>query len=278
MPVKFDDIGKAASEQLNDDYQTSGYVLKTKHKAFYGKAELSTQVDVFPGSDSKAVATPSKLTWKWPNPFGVKQAFIDKLELDKGGKFKLEASSGEVHPGLKLECKSDLADLNKVLAGFTYTGIKNAQVKFETKALNPADFSGEATYEKDLLTFGLKVNSSILKGGAPDMGVRVNGFVGCGVCVASLVAKEKFKALNASVYYKASADLKCAATYTQGGSDSGKYVVGVHYKNFVKAKLTQDQTLSWSVKHTEKGITMIGGASYNLKSSKTTGGLQVSIA
>merc|ERR1711920_792431 len=163
-----------------------------KQKTSYANSELSTQIDLFPGNDPKAVATPTKLTWKWPNPFGFKQAFIDKLEVDKGGKFKLEASSGEVHPGLKLECKSDLADINKVVAGLTYTGIKNAQVKFETKASKPMDFTGEVTYTKDKATVGMKLNSSILKGGTPDLGVRLL----TGPFFCSLVTKDKFKSLT----------------------------------------------------------------------------------
>merc|ERR1711972_853649 len=178
--------------------QTQGYVLKAKQKTSYGGAVLSTQVDLFSGKDPKAVATPAKLTWKWPTPFGIKQANIDKLEVDKGGKFKLEASSTEVHPGLKLDCKSDLADVNKVMAGFTYTGLKNAQVKFECKALKPQDFTGEATYTKDIATLGLKMNSTILNGGAPDVGLRVLS----GPFFCALVSKDKFKAYNASASYK----------------------------------------------------------------------------
>jgi len=275
MPVKFDDIGKVAAEQLNDDYQTSGYQLKAKQKTSYANSELSTQIDLFPGKDPKAVATPAKLTWKWPNPFGFKQAFVDKLELDKSGKFKLEASSTEVHPGLKLEFKSDLADINKVTAGCVYTGIPNAQVKFETKAVNPMDFVSEATYTKDTATFGVKLDGKILKGGTPDFGVRVLR----GPLFGSLVTKDKFKAFTAHVLYKANEDYKCAATYTAGGSDDGKWTAGINYKGIGKAKINQDQTFSFSMKHVvSKGFTLLGGASYSLKNSSTTCGLQLSIA
>lgn len=277
MPVKFDDIGKVAAEQLNDDYQVSGYVLKAKQKTSYGGTELSTQVDLVPSGDAKASnsATPAKLTWKWPNPLGFKHASIDKLEMDKGGNFKLEATSSEVSPGLKLEGKSDLKSLNKATAGFTYTGVKNAQVKFETKALKPADFTGEATYQKDAVTVGMKMNSSILKGGTPDVGFRWLS----GPMFGALVTKEKFTVFNASVFYKANDDFKCAATYTHGGGDNGKYTVGVNYKGLVKAKVNQDQLISCSVKHAvSKGFTLIGGVSYGLKKHKTTCGLQLSIA
>jgi hypothetical protein len=274
MPVKFDDLSKVATEVINDDYQTSGYVLKAKQMTSYGGTVLSTQVDLFPSKDAKAVATPSKLTWKWPTPFGVKQAFIDKLEVDKGGKFKLEASSSEVHPGLKLECKSDLADLSKVMTGLTYTGLKNAQVKFECKALKPQDFTGEATYTKDIATFGVKLNSKVLNGGVPDFGVRVLS----GPFFCSLIAKDTFKAFNASAFYKPCAAFKCAATYTHGGGDNGKFTVGVNYKGMAKVKINQDQTVSCSVKHSvSKGFTLIGGSSYNVKKGDTSCGLQLSI-
>jgi len=274
MPVKFDDISKVATEVCNDDYQTSGYQLKAKQKASYGGCVLSTQVDLFPGKDPKAVATPSKLTWKWPNPFGFKQASIDKLEVDKAGKFKLEASSIEVHPGLKLECKSDLADLNKVTAGFTYTGIQNAQVKFETKAINPADFTAEATFTKDIATVGLKMDSKILKGGTPDLGVRV--FSGPFFC--SFFAKDKFQAYNAHLFYKANQDLKCAAMYTHGGKENGNFTFGVDYKGKGKVKVNQDQTVSLSLKHSvSKGFTLLGGVAYGLKKGNASCGLQLSI-
>merc|ERR1712194_853813 len=89
MPVKFDDLSKVASSVLNDDYQTSGHVFKGKHLTSYKGAVLSTQVDFF---GDKGVATPAKLAWKLPSPFGLKGVTVDKLEMDKGGKFKLEAS------------------------------------------------------------------------------------------------------------------------------------------------------------------------------------------
>jgi len=270
MPVKFDDVPKVATELIKDDYHTSGLVLKTKQKTSYGGTVLSSQVDLF----SDACATPAKLTWKWPTPFGVKQAFIDKLEVDKAGKFKLEASSSELHPGLKLEVKSDLQDISKIATGFTYTGLKNAQVKFECKALSPQDFTGEATYTKDIATFGFKLNSSILNGGAPDFGIRLLS----GPFFGALLATDKLKTYNASVFYKVNADVKCAATYQHGGKANGAFTVGLGYKGIGKVKIDQNQTVSCSVKHSvSKGFVLLGGASYNAKKGDTNCGLQLSI-
>lgn len=274
MPVKFDDISKVSADLIKEDFHTSGLVLKTKQKTSYASTVLSSQVDLFSGSDAKACATPAKLTWKWPAPMGVKSVSIDKLELDKAGKFKLEASTSEVYPGLKMELKSDLADMAKIVTGFTYTGLKNAQVKFECKALNPQDFTKEVTYTKDIATFGVKFNSSILQGGTPDFGVRVLS----GPFFGSLFAKDKFSTFNAHVFYKANADVKCAATYQHGGKDNGAFTLGVGYKGIGKVKIDQKQTVSCSVKHSvSKGFTLLGGASYSLSKGNTSCGLQLSI-
>jgi len=270
MPVKFDDIPKVASGLIKDDYPTSGMVLKTKQKTTYGGTVLSSQVDLF----SKDCATPSKLTWKWPTPFGVKQIGIDKLEVDKAGKFKLEGSTSEVYPGLKMELKSDLADMNKIVTGFTYTGLKDCQVKFECKALNPQDFTKEVTYTKDIATFGVKLDSSILKGGTPDVGVRLAK----GPFFGSVLAKEGFSTFNAHAHYKVNADFNCAATYQHGGKGNGAFTVGVAYKGIGKVKFDQSQTITCSAKTTvSKGFTLLGGASYGLKKGDTKFGLEVSI-
>lgn len=270
MPVKFDDLPKVATELLNDDYQTNGYVMKAKQKTSYGGTVFSSQVDLFQG---KECATPAKLTWKWPSPLGFEKVCIDKLELDKGGKFKLEASSDKMHPGLKVECKHNLVDMNQIVVGATYTGLKDAQVKFECKALKPQDFTAEATYTKGIATGGLKLTSAILAGGAPDMGVRLLS----GPFFCSLLAKEKFSVYNASAHYKANPDFKVAGTFQMGGKASGNFTVGLAYKGLAKVKVTQDQTISASLKTSvAKGFTVLGGMSYNAKKGQTYG-LQLSI-
>merc|ERR1712187_832461 len=118
-------------------------------------------------------ATPAKLAWKVPAPLGITHFSVDKLEMDKGGKFKLEASTGKLYPGLKVECRSDLADVNKIMVGHTYTGLKNAQLKLEHKLTKPQDFTGEVTYSAGIATCGMKFTSAVLAGGIPDFGVRL---------------------------------------------------------------------------------------------------------
>merc|ERR1711920_639181 len=115
------------------------------------------------------------------------------------------------------EMKSDLADISKVTTGFTYTDYKETQVKFECKATNPQDFTLETTYAKDKAIIGVKLDSSILKGGAPDFGARYQS----GPLFCALTAKEAFKAYSASVSYNANADFKLAGTYQHGGKASG---------------------------------------------------------
>merc|ERR1712241_161437 len=92
-----------------------------------------------------------------------------------------------------------------------------------------------ATYTKDIATFGLKLNSSILKGGAPDFGVRVLS----GPFFCALLAKDAFKTYDASVFYKANADFKCAATYQHGGKANGAFTLGLAYKALAKSRLTK---------------------------------------
>jgi len=269
MAIKFDDISKVATSVHKDDFHTAGLQLKTKLKTSYQNSVLSTQVDLF---DEKA-ATPAKLTFVWPKPLGFKKAFIDKLEVDKAGKFKLEASSADVYPGLMLEAKSDLTSVNKV--GFTYTDYQETRVQFECEATDPKDFTCETTYKKDKATFGLKLNSSILKGGLPDAGVRFQS----GPFFCALLATGSFKAYNASLFYKQSDAVKGAVTYQHGGKANGSFTVGVAYKDFAKVKVDQSQTVACSYKHTlSKGFTVLGGLSYNLPKADAKWGVQLSIA
>jgi len=266
MPVKFDDISKVATVLLNDDYQCANCVLKTKQKTNYGGTVLSTQVDLFQGKDC---ATPTKITWKWPSPLGFANVSIDKLEVDKGGKFKLEASSDKLYPKLKVECKSDLVDINKIMAGLTYTGVQNAQLKLDIKAMKPQDFTGEATFTQGIVTYGLKTS-----GGMPELGMRVVQ----GPLFVSLLAKEKFSAYTAHVHYVANPDFKCGATYQHGGKGGGNSAVAVSYKGFGKVKIAQDHTLSYSVKNdVAKGFSVISGFSFNRLTGKTSWGAQLSI-
>jgi len=276
-PVKFDDIPQVANQVLKDDYQSSGYVLKAKQKTTWGGAVLSQQVDLF--AEDKC-STPAKLTWKVPKPFGCDIVTVDKLEMDKGGKFKFEASSAskKLPPGLKLECKSDLKDKSKIVAGCTYTGLKDAQIKFECKAFKPKDFTGEVMYEKSGVTGGVKFTGAVLSGGLPDVGLRVlkgNGFF-------ALQAKEKLRSFDVAAHYKVCPDVRCAASYKYEVADPKKanLQLAVAYKNLYKLSLSQDKSIRASAKYdVAKGFSLLGGVQYKHggKGNPLSYGLQVSV-
>jgi len=273
-PVKFDDLHQTANEVLSDDFQTSGFVFKAKQKNSFDGAVLTSQVDFFPAKES--CQTPARLTWKLPAPLGFSAVCVDKLEMDKAGKFKLEASTDKVYPDLKFECKSDLADISKITAGLTYTGLKDTQLNFETKAMKPQDFNCDLTGTQGMATFGVKCTAATLTS------TEVCARVSHGALFASLSAKEQLSVFTARTFYKVSNDLKCAANYNHCGKQSGTFTVGVHYQansdTSVKAKVQQDQSLSCTVKHVlSKGFTLLGGGKYDTKKGDFTYGLQLSI-
>jgi len=258
---------------LNDDYQVSGYQFKAKQKTSWDSAVVTSTVDLF-GKD--AVKTPAKLTWKLPSPLGFNGVCIDKLEMDKGGKFKLEASSDKVYPKLKVECKSDLADLNKVTVGCTYSGIKDTLAKFETKLTKPYDFVCDVTHSFGMATCGLKFGmANITK---PDIGLRLQS----GKYFCSLVAKDKLGTVAAHASYAASKELKCAATCDLLGKKQGSFTAGIAYDLMkttkLKLKVNQDMGISCGVKHeVTKGFTVLAGAMFDSKKNDHTCGLQLSI-
>jgi hypothetical protein len=274
-PAKFDDFPKVAADMLNDDYQTSGYKLKAKQKTNFDGAVITTDVELFP--DKADTMTPAKLTWKLPSPFGLGVVVVDKLEVDKAGKMKLEMSSDKAYPGLKVDAKSDLVDVSKISAGATFTGVKDTQIKFETIAMNPADFSCEATRSQGPgLTFGLKCTAATLT--APDLGVRYQQ----GPLFCSLLAKETFSVYTAHLHYKASEDLKLAATYEHGGKKNGAFTAGLLYQaakgTAVKSKFQHDGSIHLGVKREmSKGFNVLCGCKIDTKASQHTYGLQLSI-
>eukprot|EP00933_Yihiella_yeosuensis_P035380 TRINITY_DN288_c0_g3_i1.p1 TRINITY_DN288_c0_g3~~TRINITY_DN288_c0_g3_i1.p1 ORF type:complete len:294 (+),score=75.67 TRINITY_DN288_c0_g3_i1:57-884(+) len=272
-PVKFDDLPKTSNEVLSDDYFTAGYQLKAKQKTSFDGAVLSSQVDLFPKGES--VVTPAKLTWKLPKPLGCSFFAIDKLEMDKSGGLKLEASTEKAYPKLKFDCKSDLKDASKIFAGLTYTGLADTQLKFETKPLAPQDFTAEVTRAQGPATIGLKYSAA---SGSPDVGVR---FVQ-GPFFASVLAKGGFKTFAVNGFYKASSDLKCACSYQHGGKTTGNFAVGVSYDvkkgTTIKAKVQQDQSVTVNVKHAvTKGFTVVGGGKYDTAKGSFGYGVQLSI-
>mmetsp|Transcript_28916 Transcript_28916/g.86020 ORF Transcript_28916/g.86020 Transcript_28916/m.86020 type:complete len:196 (-) Transcript_28916:242-829(-) len=194
--------------------------------------------------------------------------------MDKAGKFKLETSTDKAYPGLKLECKSDLASTSKVSAGFAYTGMADTLVKCETKVTKPEDFSLEVTRAAGIATFGVKAGMQNIS--CPDLGVRLLS----GPYFCSLYAKERMSAFTAHLFYRATPELKiaCSGDY---GKKTG-FTFGLAYDvvkgTKLKVKVQQDESISCSVKHdVAKGFTVLAGGRYDPKKQAYSTGLQLSI-
>jgi hypothetical protein len=275
-PVKFDDLSKTAKDVLDNDYQTSGYQFKAKQNASWNSTVATTTVDLF-GKD--AIQTPAKLSFKVPNIFGIGGLTVDKLELDKAGKAKLEASAKKeshgVH-GLVLEAKSDLKSVNALNCGFTFTGLADTQIKADAPLSKPDGFSLEATRSVPFGILGLKCGMANLS--APDVGFRFAS----GPLFGSLLATKKLSCFTVHAFYKASDDIKVAASCTQDKSGKGTGAsAGVEYKvskdTTAKAKVQHDRTVSASVKHNvQRGFTLNAGGKYSAD-GKLSYGLSLSI-
>lgn len=278
-PVKFDDIPKVSKSILDDDYQVSGYQFNAKQKTSFDDAVSTLTVDVLPG---EKMMTPAKISFKFPKPLGIMGSPIDKLEMDKSGKFKLEVSMDKkMHKvdDLLLDAKTDMVNLAKATTGLTYTAIKDTSIKFETKPAKPMDFTFEATRSIGNAVVGMKCAGLA----PPDLGVRILS----GPYFASLLAKENLSVFTANLFYKVDDNLKVACTYQQGGKNTGVCSAGLAYQlaksTSFKAKITQDTkkdlkglVLSTSVKHqVVKGMTLISGCKY--ADGKPSYGLKLSI-
>jgi len=273
-PVKFGDIAKVATETLDDDHQVSGIQFKNKSKTSYNGAVVTTTVDVNP--DEK-VQTPSKLSWKFPSVFGIGGLSVDKLEMDKGGKLKCEASCDKSLHGvkdLKVDLKSDLVSLDKVTVGATFTGIADTLVLCDAPALKPDAFNLELMRSFGPLTAGVKLGMATVA--APDIGCRYTA----GPIFAALLATKKLSVFTAYGGYKVSDDLKLACFYEQ--SAKGNAGFGAEYKvnkeASVKAKVLQNQDICATLKYgLSKGFTVLLGMKFNVGSGYQGWGLQVSL-
>lgn len=284
-PAKFDDLCKPAKDVLTDDYQEKGYAFKAKAKTSFeglgnliGDADgksggvLTTAIDLNLAAAGGG-ATPAKLTWKFPKPLGYAGIAFDKLEMDKAGKMKLEASVDKGLHGvgdLKVECKSGLDNLGSLLVGCTYTGVANALIKAECKAMDPSDYTAEAAYA---VGGGASVSCKSTKASVLDVGARYAS----GPITASATSAAAFSAFTFHGFYKVSDDIKLAATYNFGGKTTGAFAAGLGYTaapgTFVKGKLTgvngADLAVSTSVKRElAKGASVTCGAKMPIDGNK----------
>eukprot|EP00929_Paragymnodinium_shiwhaense_P014115 TRINITY_DN121_c0_g1_i1.p1 TRINITY_DN121_c0_g1~~TRINITY_DN121_c0_g1_i1.p1 ORF type:complete len:277 (-),score=94.39 TRINITY_DN121_c0_g1_i1:165-995(-) len=273
-PVGFGDLAKTAKDILDNDFQTSGYQFKAKQKTSVNSAVVTTAVDLWP---KEGVQTPGKLTWKIPNPVGVMGFSIDKLEMDKDGKFKLETSLDKtMHKvdGLKIDVKSDLASIDTVKTCLTFTGLADKRFQLEAPLTTPETFTLEGTGSFGAATIGVKLTKDTVQ--KPDIGAR---FVS-GPFFAAVLATKKLSTFSAFASYTVSDALKVAATCEQGKDLKGG--VACQYslapQTTLKVKVTQDQVVSAGVKQDiQKGFTVLAGGKYDVQKGTHSYGLQLSV-
>lgn len=277
--MKFDDLAKTATDVLSENYQTKGFSTKAKQVTGWNGSVATTSINFWEGKGG--VHTPATLSWKFPQPFGIRGLVIDKLEMDKAGRYKFEASSTcclHTVKDLKVEVKSDLVDFSQAKAAVVYTGIKDTQIKAETQPLSFQDFNLEVTRAFNQVTAGIKCSQANLT--TPDVGLRVDQ--GPGMFV--VLAKQNFSSFSAHACCDARSDIKvaCSVETPKKGSSSASWGVGVAYKmnaaTLCKAKVEQGFNISGTVKHDlAKGFTIIAGGAWNMDKADGSFGLQLSI-
>lgn len=271
-PVKFGDIQKPAKDLLSNDFQTASFEFKAKQKTNLNGAVVTSTVDLLGPDDVK---TPAKITWKIPTIVpALKGVSVDKLELDKKGVCKLEASAdSKLHgvDGLTIEAKSDLKTVAKASAGLSYSR-KEGQFKIETSFGAPGDFKAEASAAAGPATVGVSCGAKTLT--APDVSMRIQQ----GPFFAAVCAGSAFSAFDVFAHVK-QGDMQLAATYN---TKKKAYNVAAAYAlakgTTLKVKLGSSQELLVAAKHeVSKGFTLTGGLRYGITDAKHTYGLALSV-
>merc|ERR1712228_1097428 len=146
------------------------------------------------------------------------------------------------------------------------------QVKFETK--QDMNFTAEVTRSVNAnATVGLKLGAASLA--APDLGVKLVQ----GPVTASFMAKNQLKTFAGGCCYKVNNDMKVAANAEQGSALS--WGAGIAYTvmpgTSIKAKVQQDHSLSFGVKHElRKGFTIVAGGKFDSGAGNHSYGWQLS--
>lgn len=256
-PVKFDDLSKVAKSVLNDDYvnPSTPFQFKAKQKADGVGGTVTTTVDLKDKSSTS-------VSWKLPSAFAINGFNVDKFEYNKKGGMKFEAVIDKnLHKvdALTVDLKTDLSDpLNNLVKGVTYTGIKDTQVKFETKVLAPDAFTAEITRAVSPAVVGVKVSG----GTNVDVGARAT----LSGLFASLVVTKGFSTYEAMCQYKVNNNLEVAASAKKDDksvSALGGIKFTVNNDMTVKAKVSDkgDATAALIYK-AGKGLTVTGGAAF----------------
>lgn len=289
LPGKFDDLSKAASDIIGEDFpcdkskQKADFQLVTNNKTNLDGASSKVTVDVLKG-DKGAISVPAKLTFKFPKPFAFLPGFaIDKFELSPGSNIALDCSaSKDLHgiDALKVEMKSKV-DANSFTKTLTYTGIADTSVKCEVEKKADQDvvtaikgLKAECLRSVGPAVVGAKLDA---KSACPDVGAMMEQ----GPITGSIIAKNKFSEFSGAAVYKVSGDTKVACNVEVGGKKNGQWAfAGTHKVADVstKFKLNWDMTLSGAFKKDlAKGTNLVGGVSYNINSQETCYGFKLNI-
>jgi|Transcript_81607 hypothetical protein len=277
LPGKFDDVVKTAKSVLDDDYKSKGYQLEAKHKTKLDGAILTSSVDLDFAKKSEGGVTPAKISWKFPKPFGLVGFAIDKFEFDKEGKMKIEtAMKKDMHKvdDLVIQATSDCKDASKATVSLTYTGIKDAYAKFETKPLKVDDFTAECLYGVGPAVVGAQFKGTDVSKASVGLNFTSGNFF------ASVIAKKMFSDFTAYAYFKPMSDVSLAATCNYGGKDvtwtvgGAGTVAGIPAKAKINNKLEANTTCKVTVCD---GMKATLGASYGISDGKTSVGAKLVI-
>jgi|EP00927_Polykrikos_kofoidii_P061388 hypothetical protein len=271
LPGRFDDLPGFAGSILGGYHTESGYRCRIKQRVRHHSGDSVAVIDITPGHPSR---TPAGIVWKFYSPLGIPH-FNFMFCMNTAGKLKFEAVSAKLKPGLKLQMKSDLADLEQAIVSCTYTGFRDTRLQVETRAAQPDDFVLDAVIGDGSVAVGMKCDIDTLT--TPDVGFRLMADNGL---FCSLVAKARFSVLMTHVAYDATQNLQLAATYQHGGKSTGAFNLGAAYipldSTILKAKVEHDHSVFVSVRHMlAKGFTLLFGAKVNLRSSKQAFGFQL---
>jgi hypothetical protein len=289
LPGKFDDLNKASSSLIGDDFigdkskQKALAVVKTKQKTNLDGATAEIQVDVLGGAKDP-IKTPAKLTMKFPKPFTFLPGFaIDKFELTPNSSIALDCSADKtLHKidALKTELKGKL-DSGDFTGAVTYTGIADTSVKCEiTKKANQDIVAAIQGLKAECLrsvgpaVVGFKFDAKTL---CPDVGANMAK----GDLTGAIIAKSKFTEFSPSVHYNHSKDLQVAAAFQVGGKNAGQWDVAAITKVAdvtTKCKISQNMTAQVAFKkELAKGTTFFGGVAYNINSGSFDYGCKLNI-
>lgn len=283
MPVKFEDLSKKINDLFVIDYSSSyGQEFKAKQKVGSLGATFTTTVSLEPKKEGK-VATPAKVSMKWPKACGLSGFNVDKLEYSAKGDFKFEAALDKnllKVDGMELELKSNLVDFKKASAQINYTGVADTFVSFAAVLDGSKPYTLSVVRDQGPATVGCSLSTDLKSVKGPDLGLKVSQ---SGVS-AVLLAKDSLQTFEGFGHYALKDGLDLKATVKNAATkDKGRdttWSAGVCYKVndevSVKAKVDHKGGVDTFMKYAPvKGLSFVLAGKY--KEGNPGYGLSVSI-